>query len=151
MFIDSILEFVLEYGYWGLFLASFLSSTIVPMGSEVFLISLIAIGLNPVSCVLIATLGNSLGGMTSYGIGYLGKWQWIEKYFHTPREKVERFQGKIKRWGPIIGFFAWLPFIGDVIAIGLGFMRINPWLSFLYMSVGRLVRFSIVGGIMQLF
>ena len=83
-------------GYWGLFLASFLSSTIVPMSSEVALVTLIALGLNPIWCVLIATLGNSLGGMTSYGLGYLGKWEWLEKYFRTPKEKVEKFQNKIQ-------------------------------------------------------
>ncbi|MDD2577348.1 MAG: DedA family protein [Bacteroidales bacterium] len=138
-------------GYWGLFIASFLSSTIVPMSSEVALVTLIALGLNPIWCVLIATLGNSLGGMTSYGLGYLGKWEWLEKYFRTPKEKVEKFQNKIQRWGPIIGLFAWLPFVGDLLAIGLGFMRLNPWLSCLYMAIGRLIRFSIVGGIMQLF
>ena len=50
-----------ELGYWGLFIASFLSSTIVPMSSEVAFVTLIALGLNPLWCVLIATLGNSLG------------------------------------------------------------------------------------------
>lgn len=141
----------IQLGYWGLFLASFLSSTIIPLGSEVFLITLIGLGLNPIWCVLIATLGNSLGGMTSYGIGYLGKWEWIEKYFRTPKEKVINFQHKIKRWGAIAGLFAWLPFVGDLIAIGLGFMKLNPWLCCMYMTIGRFIRFAIVGGVMQLF
>ena len=62
-----------QLGYWGLFLSSFLSSTVIPLSSEVALVALLAMGLDPVLCVLTATLGNSLGGMTSYGLGYLGK------------------------------------------------------------------------------
>lgn len=141
----------IELGYLGLFLASFLSSTIIPMGSEFVLIALLGFGFNPFWCVLIATIGNTFGGITSYGIGYLGKWEWIEKYFRKPKEKILKFQNRIKRWGAIAGLFAWLPFVGDIIAIGLGFLRLNPWMSFLYMFLGRLIRYSFVGGIMQLF
>ncbi|MFA7081565.1 MAG: YqaA family protein [Bacteroidales bacterium] len=141
----------IELGYLGLFIASFLSSTIIPLGSEFVLIALVANGFDPYLCVLIATIGNSIGGMTSYGIGYLGKIEWIEKYFRTPREKILSFQERIKRWGPAAGLLAWLPFIGDVIAIGLGFFRLNPWRSFLYMFIGRIIRYSFIGGIMQLF
>ena len=121
------------------------------MGSEFVLIALLGFGFNPIWCVLIATLGNSLGGMTSYGIGYLGKWEWIEKYFRTPKEKILKFQKRIERWGTVAGLFAWLPFVGDILAIGLGFLRLNPWMSFFYMLLGRLIRYSFVGGIMQLF
>lgn len=141
----------IELGYLGLFIASFLSSTIIPLGSEFVLIALVANGFDPYLCVLIATIGNSLGGMTSYGIGYLGKLEWIEKYFRLPKEKLLGFQERIKRWGPAAGLLAWLPFIGDVIAIGLGFFRLNPWRSFLYMLIGRIIRYSFIGGIMQLF
>lgn len=141
----------IQLGYWGLFLATFLSSTIVPFSSEVVLAGLIALDFDPILCILIATAGNSLGGMTSYGLGYIGKWEWLEKYFHTSKEKIERFQHKIKKWGVFAGLLAWLPFVGDLIAIALGFLRLNPWLSCLWMTIGRLIRFAIVGGIMQLF
>lgn len=140
-----------QLGYWGLFLSSFLSSTVIPLSSEVALVALLAMGLDPVLCVLTATVGNSLGGMTSYGLGYLGKWEWIERFFRTPKEKVERFQHRISRYGAMAGLLAWLPIVGDLIALGLGFMKLNPWMSCLYMFVGRLVRFSVVGGLMQLF
>ncbi|MBP1630190.1 MAG: DedA family protein [Bacteroidetes bacterium] len=140
-----------QLGYWGLLLSSFLSSTVIPLSSEVALVALLAMGLDPVLCVLTATVGNSLGGMTSYGLGYLGKWEWIEMFFKTPKHKVERFQHRIGRYGAMAGLFAWLPIVGDLIALGLGFMKLNPWLSCLYMFVGRLVRFSVVGGLMQLF
>ena len=81
-------------GYWGLFLASFLSSTIVPMSSEVALVTLIALGLNPIWCVLIATLGNSLGGMTSYGLGYLGKWNGWKSILGHQKKRLRSFKAK---------------------------------------------------------
>ena len=121
----------IELGYLGLFIASFLSSTIIPMGSEFILIALIANGFNPYYCILIATIGNTLGGITSYGIGYLGKWEWIEKWFKVTPEKIERHAEKIKRWGPWFALLTWLPGVGDIIAIGLGFfvLLFNPILS----------------------
>lgn len=141
----------IELGYLGLFIASFLSSTIIPMASGAVLAALIYNGFDPYWCILIATVGNTLGGMTSYWIGHLGKMQWIEKYFRVPKEKILSFQERIKRWGPMTGLLAWLPLIGDVIAIALGFFRLNPWRSFIYMFIGRIIRYTTLGLIMQLF
>ena len=104
----------IQLGYLGLFIASFLSSTIIPMASGAVLVALIYNGFDPYWCVLIATVGNTLGGMTSYWIGHLGKMQWIEKYFRVPKEKILSFQGRIKRWGPMAGLLAWLPLIGEI-------------------------------------
>ena len=72
-----MLDGFVEYGYIGLFLASFLAATILPFGSEVVFVGLIAAGLNGWSCVLIASVGNWLGGMTNYYLGHLGKVEWI--------------------------------------------------------------------------
>lgn len=136
-------------GYLGLFISSFLSSTIIPFSSEIVLLALLSLGYDVWISVIIATLGNSIGGMTSYGIGYLGKWEWIEKYFKTPRSKIENFKSRIDKWGSFVGILAWLPIIGDVIAIGLGFFRINPYLSCLWMFIGRFLRFLFIGGLVE--
>ena len=58
----------IELGYFGLFVATFLAATILPFSSEIVLVSLIAAGFDPIHCFIIATLGNTLGGMTSYGL-----------------------------------------------------------------------------------
>ena len=88
--------------------------------------------------------------MTSYYLGYLGKWEWLEKYFKTPRAKVEKFQLRIQKWGSFAGLLAWLPIIGDVIAIALGFMKINPWLSSVNMLIGRFLRYLAIAGLFSL-
>ena len=75
------MEFLLEYGYIGLFIGAFLAATILPMSSDVLLVGLLAVGADPYISVAVATAGNWLGGLTSYWLGRAGKWEWIEKYF----------------------------------------------------------------------
>jgi membrane protein YqaA with SNARE-associated domain len=132
-------------GYLGLFLASFLASTVVPLSSDIVLTSLIALNFDVWICIFVATAGNFLGGLTTYGLGYLGKWQWIEKYFKKSKEDIEKFQNKVKKVGIIAAAFAWLPFIGDVIALALGFLRFKPAPVFVMMLIGRFCRFLVVG------
>ncbi|MBO4738076.1 MAG: DedA family protein [Bacteroidales bacterium] len=139
------MESLIKLGYLGLFLSSFLASTIIPISSEIVLSGLIYLGSNVWICIFVATAGNFLGGLTTYYLGYLGKWEWVEKYMKTPREKIERFQTKIQKYGVYSAFFAWLPFVGDLIALGLGFMRINPIKVSVLMLVGRFVRFVVSG------
>ena len=75
-----------EYGYAGLFLAAFLAATILPFSSEVVFSALVFGGLNAWICVLCATFGNWLGGITCYWLGRLGKIEWIEKWLHVARQ-----------------------------------------------------------------
>jgi membrane protein YqaA with SNARE-associated domain len=70
----KITEGLFDYNLWGLFLASFLAATVVPFSSEALLTFLIVNGTDAYAAVLVATVGNWLGGMSSYAIGYLGKW-----------------------------------------------------------------------------
>jgi len=62
-----------EYGYLGLFLASFLAATVLPFSSEVVFAALISAGMDVWGCILTASLGNALGGATCYGVGRIGK------------------------------------------------------------------------------
>ncbi|MEE0937602.1 MAG: YqaA family protein [Bacteroidales bacterium] len=138
-------------GLLGLFIGSFLASTILPFPSEALLVGNIALGNNVWTCVLLAGLGNSLGGMTSFGLGRLGKIEWIEKLFKVSKEKITRMQKTVNRYKAIAAFFAWLPFVGDVIAITLGWFKISPLKSCLYMTLGRFTRFTVVGVLLQYF
>ena len=90
------METLIDLGYWGLFIGSFLASTIIPMSADILLLGVLSLGGNAWLCFGIATLGNWLGGLTSYGIGWIGKWEWIEKWFKIKEEKLIR-QKKIHR------------------------------------------------------
>lgn len=131
----------MELGYLGLFLASFLAATVVPFSSEVIFSAMVFSGLDPWTCVWVATLGNWLGGMTSYYVGLLGKIEWIEKYFHIKKEKMENYTIRIQKYGDWFAFFSFVPFIGDVIAVATGFFRCKWWKVAISMLLGKFARY----------
>ena len=131
------------YGYFGLFLASFLAATILPFSSEVVLSILLGAGLDPVICLVSASIGNTLGGMTCYWIGLLGKVEWMEKYLKIKYEKVEKMQRWMQHKGAVLASLTFLPGIGDVIAVACGFMRSNVWYVLFFMFVGKTVRYIV--------
>ena len=82
--------------------------------------------------------------MTCYYMGHLGNLVWIEKYFKVKKEKIDRMQRFLQGKGALMGFFAFLPFVGSAVAIALGFMRSNVWLTTLSMLTGKLVRYAVM-------
>ena len=136
-----MLDFLQSYGLWGLLIGTFLAATIVPFSSDALYAAVILAGCPPLSCLFLGTLGNWLGSLTSYAIGWLGRWEWIERWFHVSHEKLERQRARIGRWGAWLALFTWLPFVGDVFAIALGFYRISPVRSGLFMLFGKFLRF----------
>lgn len=137
-----MLDFLMEYGYAGLFAASFLAATILPFSSDVVFIGLLYAGLEPIPCLLLATSGNWLGGMTNYFLGKLGKLEWIEKYLRIKKEKIYEMQEKMQgKAVGIMAFLSFLPFIGDVMAVALGFMRTNIRTVAFFMLLGKFSRY----------
>lgn len=139
-----MLDGFVEYGYIGLFLASFLAATILPFGSEVVFAGLIAMGMNAWSCVIIASVGNWLGGMTNYFLGRLGKVEWIEKYLKVKKEKIDKVQRWLEGKGAIMAFFSFMPVVGDIIALALGFMRANVYVVNVAMFAGKFIRYVLI-------
>ena len=105
------MDTLVSLGYWGLFIGSFLASTIIPMSADVLLVGVLALGGNVWGCLAIATVGNWLGGLTSYWIGWLGRWDWIERWFKVKREKLEQQKGHVDRYGVWLALFTWLPIV----------------------------------------
>jgi membrane protein YqaA with SNARE-associated domain len=133
----------ISIGFTGLFIVTFLSATILPFSSELFLLLMLSKGYDPVFCLLIATIGNSLGGITNYGLGRLGDLKWLKKVGVT-EQKLNQSTAKIQRYGSWMALLCWLPFVGDLIGLGLGFFR-APWLpTFILITIGKLVRYAIV-------
>lgn len=130
-----------EYGYAGLFLAAFLAATILPFSSEVVFSALVFGGLNAWMCVLCATFGNWLGGLTCYWLGHLGKIEWIEKWLRVSHDKIERARSWFRRYGDWVAFFSFLPVVGDIIAVAAGFMRCNFWIASTAMLFGKFARY----------
>jgi len=139
------LEGLFDYSLWGLFLASFLAATVVPFSSEALLSFLIINGTDPFAAVLVASAGNWLGGMSSFAIGYLGKWEWIEKYLRIKRETIEKWHTRLDKRGAIFAFLSWVPGVGDIFAVGLGILRTNILITAVAMLAGKLLRYVVWG------
>lgn len=140
-FIDTLIQLLIDWGYVGLFISALLAGSIIPFSSELVLVALVNVGLSPAVCVLSAALGNTVGGMTCYYMGRLGRIDWIEKYFKVKKEKIDRMQHFLQGKGALMAFFAFLPFVGEAIAIALGFMRSNLILTTVSMFIGKLLRY----------
>lgn len=134
-----------QAGYWGLFLASFLAATIVPMGSEGLLSLMLAHNYSPLLLLAVATLGNWLGGLTSFALGWWGKYHWIEKYLRIPHAQTERFKKFATGKESWIALFTWLPLVGDVLAVVLGLLRAPIVPVMVGMLAGKLIRYAIWG------
>ena len=143
-FIDSTIQLLIDWGLPGLFISAMLAGSIIPFSSELVLVTLVKLGLNPTACILAATLGNTVGGMTCYYMGRLGKISWIEKYFKVKKEKIDNMVTFLQGKGALMAFFAFLPAIGEVVAIALGFMRSNTWLTVTSMFIGKLLRYILL-------
>ena len=137
------MESFIEWGYLGLFLASFLGATIIPLSSEIVLSFLILNGYDFKLSLLIATIGNWLGGLSSYYLGRLGRWETLERFFNLKKEKIHHLKTKIDKWGSALAFLCWLPIVGDPIAVSLGFFRINYILVATWMLFGKIFRYII--------
>lgn len=142
--ISTIQHLLIDWGYTGLFISALLAGSVVPFSSELVLVGLVKLGLDPVYCILSATMGNTLGGMSCYYIGYLGKIEWVEKYLKVKHEKILKMQQRIHKKGAWMAFFAFLPGIGEVISIALGFMRSNVYLTTGVMFLGKLIRYAVL-------
>ncbi len=87
---------LLDPGYIGLFLAAFLAATVLPFSSEILFGTMLYGDYDFALCLLFASAGNTLGGMSSYLLGFLVKWDWLEKYMNIRMEKVKLLHSKIK-------------------------------------------------------
>jgi len=132
-----------QLGLLGLFIGCFLAATILPFASDVLYIAVLVATGKPIACLVVATAGNWLGGVTSYYLGYLAKWEWLEKWFKVKPETLEKQKKKIDKYGVWVALLTWVPGIGDVIAIALGFYRTPVFWSLTLMLVGKLGRFII--------
>lgn len=134
-------EWLLDLGYIGLFVGAFLAATVIPFSSDALLVGMLAAGAAPVHCIIIATAGNWLGSLTSYWMGYMGKWEWIEKYLRVKRQTLEKQQSRIAAYGSSIALFTWLPAVGDVLAVTLGFYKVDFKKTSVFMLTGICLRY----------
>lgn len=128
---------------WLLFFSAFISSTLFPGGSEAVLAYLASDASHSlIILVLVATVGNTLGAMTSWGIGRLISIRYSTENLSkiSQQKAVERLQ----KYGSPILLLSWLPVVGDPLCVAAGWLRIHWLPSFLFITVGKLLRYVVV-------
>ena len=140
----SLMDFLAmpEYGLSTVFLMSFISATLLPVGSEPAVFGLVK--LNPAMfwpAIAVASVGNTLGGAVDWWMGF-GAHKVANKY---PRASVHgRVLGWLERLGPKACLLAWLPIVGDPLCVVAGWLKLPFWPCVGYMAVGKFLRYLVM-------
>jgi membrane protein YqaA with SNARE-associated domain len=123
---------------WALFASSFLAATLLPGGSEAVLFGVLK--LHPTqlwTALAVATLGNTLGGLSSYVIGRL-----IPPL--RPQKQTMKGLATVQRYGTPVLLLSWVPIVGDPLCVAAGWLRLNLWWSALFIALGKFARYWVV-------
>lgn len=121
----------------GLAAASFLSATVLPGGSEAVLLAvLLAHPEQRDTALLLATVGNTAGGMVSYAMGRF-----------IPRKELPGRLALVQRHGAPALLLSWVPLIGDALCIAAGWLRLPPLRSAFMMALGKGARYAVIAGL----
>lgn len=137
-------DLLVQYGVWGMFLSAILAGSVFPFSSEAVMIALLAMGVDSWELIIWGTAGNVLGSVINYGIGRLGREEWFEKYLHVSPESMDKARRFVKGRGAYMGFFAFIPLLGSAITILLGLMRANATVTFLFIFLGKIIRYILL-------
>lgn len=130
-----------QVGLSALFVVAFVSATLLPLGSEPAVFALIK--LNPEMfwpAVLIATLGNTLGGIVTWWVGWLTR-RGTEQVTHHPANTNTRALRWLQRFGAKACLLSWVPIVGDPLCAVAGWLRLPFWPCVAYMAAGKLARY----------
>ena len=131
--------------YLTLLKISFLAATVLPMGCEPYFIFLLSKGeLDPVFLIFYATLGNSIGSLTTFLMARYLPFSRVIKIFKVDVKQLERVESSFLKRGGFYSFWCWLPVIGDLLAFFYGYKRYNFSNFLIFMTIGKLFRFLII-------
>lgn len=127
-----------QIGLGSVFVVSFISATLLPLGSEPAVFAVIKVSPHLFwPTILVATLGNTLGGVVDYWLGYGAKQAFA-------KERESRWFGWLLRYGPKAMLLTWLPGVGDPIATLGGWLKLPFWPSVAYMAIGKFLRYIVM-------
>ena len=141
---DALVDILSQYGYWGMLVAAFMAGSFFPFSSEAVMVAFQAAGLDPWTLIVYGTIGNVLGSMFNYYVGRLGRLDWVERYLHIKKDRLDKARRFMAGRGAWMGFFAFLPVIGSAITILLGFMRANIAVSLFSITLGKFLRYVLL-------
>lgn len=142
--VEIILDYLKEYGYLGMGVLSFLSGTVLPITSEVLLVFFLGLGLNAIAITCVATLGNTLGGISCFMLGYLTTKEKAQRFFKIPDKRMKRADIMIQKYGFWVAFISFVPVLGEALLVVLGVMRVNCYKVIFVMALGKFIRYMFI-------
>ncbi len=122
---------------YSLFASSFLAATLLPGGSEAVLFAVLKAYPDTLWTSLgLATLGNTLGGMVTFFMGWM-----------LPQTQQLKHVEKLRRYGTPALMLAWVPLIGDALCLAAGWLRLNGWQAALFIAIGKFARYWVIAQI----
>ena len=133
-----------QVGLTSLFFVALVSATLLPMGSEPAVLLLVKA--NPAlfcPAILVATAGNTLGGVITWWMGYAAERTYEMASHHPPPSLVKspRALAWLRRFGARGCLLSWLPVIGDPLCAVAGWLRLPFWPCVFYMAIGKFARY----------
>lgn len=143
---EALNAIFIEYGYFGMAMAAFLAGTFVPFSSEAVLAALLAMSsMDPWLTIAWASVGNIAGSMFNYYIGRFGDTKTIAKWLKVKEKRIVKAKDFVEKRGSWIAIFTFLPILGTAIAVAMGMLRINIFKVLFYTTLGKVIRYIIVG------
>lgn len=148
---SDLTDLAVSLGYPGVFLVSFIASTLVPFSNEVVVAAMPALGYNIWLTAIWATAGGYLGSLVNYVVGKKGTDFVFARWINIKPERWEQAERIFQKWGNWALFFVWLPVIGDPLAIVAGAFDIDWRLFSFWVITGKFVRFIVLLGLIDWF
>ena len=128
-----------QFGLSSVFVVSFVSATLLPIGSEPAVFGLIKLSPHLFWPVIgVATLGNTLGGALTWWMG-LASHKVVDRYSHSPHHL--RALAWLEKLGPKACLLSWLPVVGDPLCAVAGWLKLPFWPCVIYMAIGKGARY----------
>lgn len=137
-------EWLVNYGYYSLFLLSFLAATLIPLGSEWLLVTMLLSASEPVTSVAVATAGNLLGALSTYGIGRYGGDFLKRRVLRMDENSTRRAESFFARFGSYSLLLSFLPVVGDALCLIGGVLRVRFLRFSLLVASGKFARYAAV-------
>ncbi len=135
------MDVLADFGLWGMFASAFLAATILPLSSEVVMSCLLVSGFDLYGTVAVATLGNVLGSLVNYALGFAGSRFLLEKIFRVSSKEIHSAGKRFTTHGTACLLLAWVPGIGDPLTVVAGMLKISIWIFLLLVTLGKLGRY----------
>jgi len=127
---------------WWLFVSAFVSATLFPGGSEILLAYMSTTQQYSLpTLIIVASLGNTLGGMTSYALGRIIIWRFPAKKMAANKQRAIQ---RLQKLGYPALLLSWVPIIGDPLCVAAGYLKTNIYLTVLLIAIGKTARYAII-------